>query len=136
MGRLEAKTLEGKRLRRFGLVVGGAFVGLAALLFFKERELWRIVVALGALLMALGLVAPAVLRPVERIWMKAARAMGWVMTRVILGIAFIILFAPAGLVIRLLGKDPLGLRFRPDEETYWNEREEPESPPERMERMF
>lgn len=122
--------------RRFGLTVGIAFCVLAALLFWKERASWPVFASLGGLLLILAGLAPTVLRPVERVWMKAAGAMGWVMTRVILGIIFLILFTPAGLIIRLLRKDPLNLRFQNEAASYWHKREPRDSTPERMERMF
>ena len=58
------------------------------------------------------------------------------MTRVILGLVFILLFTPAGLIIRLLRKDPLKLRFDKTAPTYWHPRKATDSSPERMERMF
>jgi hypothetical protein len=44
--------------------------------------------------------------------------------------------APIGLVLRLLGKDPLRLRFDPDVRTYWIERQPPGPAPETMTNQF
>jgi hypothetical protein len=134
----EAHTRAGerKRLRSFGLTVGIAFLVLAALLLWKHRSLWPAFAGLGGLLVLMGLAVPRWLRPIERMWMKAARALGWVMTRVILGIVFVLVFTPAGLIMRLLGKDPLELRFDKQRASYWRTREGDDRSPERMERMF
>lgn len=127
---------ERRRLRGFGLTVGLAFVILAAFLLWKTRPTWPLFGGLGALLVLLGLVVPALLRPVERLWMKLARALGWVMTRVILGLIFLLLFTPAGLALRLLGKDPLELRLDRRASSYWRPRTDQDRSPARMERMF
>jgi hypothetical protein len=131
-----APARERKRLRSFGLTVGIAFGALAVLLVWKHRPLWPFCAGLGALLGLAGLMAPHWLRPIERVWMRIALALGWVMTRVILGIVFALIFAPAGLALRVLGKDPLELRFDKRRPSYWHPRADEDRSPARMERMF
>ncbi|MBD3235441.1 MAG: hypothetical protein GF330_01910 [Candidatus Eisenbacteria bacterium] len=132
----QTRQMQRRHLRRFGLTVGCAFLVLAALLFWKQRPLWPLFAGLSGAFLLLGVIWPPVLGPIERIWMKAARVMGWFMTRVILGLVFVLLFAPAGLVIRLLGKDPLELRRDPQARSYWHRRSPRDAAPEKMERMF
>jgi len=103
---------------------------------WKSRVEVTAFAGIGGLLVGLGLLVPTWLAPVERVWMAVARAMGWVMTRVILGLLFCLIFTPAGLILRLLGKDPLGLRFPIDVPTYWQERTSYDRAPARMEKMF
>jgi hypothetical protein len=125
-----------RRLRRFGLTVGTAFMILAAFLLWKHRPAWAPCAAVGGVLVLLGLAAPVVLGPVERVWMKLAGYLGWFMTRVILGLVFLLVFTPAGLIMRVLGKDPLKLRFDRRAASYWELRKDQDRSPERMERMF
>ena len=55
--------------------------------------------------------------------MMLAGLMGWIMTRVILIAAFVVLITPIGLLLRLCGKDILDVRFRPaGQNSYWKER--------------
>ncbi len=44
---------------------------------------------------------------------------GFVLSYVILGTLFYVIIAPIGLIMRLLGKDPLDQRFRPEAQSYW-----------------
>ena len=44
---------------------------------------------------------------------------GFVLSYVIMAMLFYVVFAPVGLVLRLVGKDPLDRRFLPDAPTYW-----------------
>jgi len=127
------------RLRRFGLTVGLAFLVVGALILWRHRG-WLPLPApfgvLGALLLLLAGLAPAALRPIEWAWMRLANALGWVMTRVVLGVIFLLVFTPAGLIRRLLGKDPLELRYDRGAVSYWHTRADADPSPERMEKMF
>jgi hypothetical protein len=130
---------ERARLRRFGLTVGLAFWVVGALVLWRRHAplpLPAVFGGAGALLLLGAGLAPSLLRPIEWVWMKLANALGWVMTRVVLGVIFLLVFTPAGLVRRVLGKDPLELRFDRRVESYWHPRPESDPSPERMEKMF
>jgi len=115
-------------LRRFGLLVGAIFVlyGCKPLVAFPgfvphlvpdaALRLWA--VGLGGALMLLGAVYPAALRLPYRGWMRIGHALGWVNSRVILGIVFFVLVTPLGILKRLSGKDGLNRKLDPKAESY------------------
>jgi hypothetical protein len=109
---------ETKQLRSFGFLVGGVFalLGLWPLLVGKDMRLWAVIPA-GALLF-LAVLAPASLGPVYRVWMKIGHVLGWINTRIILGLTFYGLFVPMGFIMRLAGKDPMRRRYDPEADTY------------------
>ena len=113
------KQVTPKDLRNFGLIVGGVF-GLIALWPLVWRgesiKVWAISVSVALLIPAL--VAPSILEPVHRVWMKIGHVLGWINTRILLGIVFYGLVTPLGLVARLFGKDSLGLRTKESVDTY------------------
>ena len=103
--------------RRFGLTVGGAFLALAGLLWWRDHPAGSAVAAgLGALLALGGLLVPARLGPVFRAWMGLAHAISRVTTPIALGIVYFIVITPLGVLMRLLGKNPIG---RSKAESYW-----------------
>lgn len=111
-----------KALRNFGLVVGGVFAGIAAVIAWRSAVLGPWVLGLGSVgttLVAFGLAAPRVLRPLFRVWMGLAVVLGFVMTRVLLTVVFVLLLVPIGLVLRLLGKDLLRLKLDRSAVSYW-----------------
>jgi hypothetical protein len=55
--------------------------------------------------------------------MSIALLLGSVMSRVILSVVFLLLFVPAGIVMRLFKKDPLNRSIQSDKESYWINRE-------------
>ncbi|MDX1429866.1 MAG: SxtJ family membrane protein, partial [Rhodothermales bacterium] len=65
----------------------------------------------------------AVLRGPHRVWMILAIIIGFVMTRVILAIVFFLIVTPKGVVMRLLGKDPLTKGPDPSLKSYWIDKE-------------
>jgi hypothetical protein len=50
--------------------------------------------------------------------MTLGEGLGWINTRVILGVVFYGLFTPVGLLMRLRGKDPMRRNWEPDTDTY------------------
>lgn len=65
-----------------------------------------------------GLLHPASMRPLYQGWMKAARLLGIVNSYVIFTAVFIVVITPVGIVMRLLGHDPLTRRTLPHESSY------------------
>jgi hypothetical protein len=98
--------------RRFGLTVGTAFLVLGALLAWRGRALAPVAVALGALLCAAALVAPSRLGPVQRAWLALGERLGKVTTPVFLGIIYFGVIAPAGVLLRAFGRNPVARRRR------------------------
>ena len=54
--------------------------------------------------------------------MTFAVILGWVMTRVILGVVFYLIITPIGLITRLIGEDFLDLNKK-KLDSYWNYRD-------------
>lgn len=119
-----AKPLTKKELRKFGLTVGGIFLVLAGISFWRGHEIPPVVLgALGVLLFVPGLIAPTILRPVEKGWMRFAAGLAYVNTRIILTVLYYVLFAPIGLIRRMLGKDGLNVKLGKGETSDWVKRE-------------
>jgi hypothetical protein len=108
-----------QRLRRFGIVMA-VFFGLFGALFVWRGRAWgepTLYVA-GAFLV-LGLLAPRILGPIEKAWMAFAGVLQLIMTTIILTLTFFLVITPMGLLLRLTGKDLLGLEGDPEIKTYW-----------------
>lgn len=107
-----------KELRQFGITVGGIFsiIGLWPLLHQQNLSLWALIP--GALLLASALIYPRILYWPNRSWQATGHALGWVNSRIILGIIFYGIFTPLGRVMTLFGYDPLKLGFDKKCQTY------------------
>ena len=106
-------------LRKFGLVVGGVFLGLGLLFLLRNKSWWPWFVWPGAPLVVLGAILPRSLKWVYVAWMTLAMLMGAVVSTVLLVLLFFLVVTPIGLVARLTGKDFLSLKLQPAAASYW-----------------
>lgn len=106
--------------REFGLIVGGIFTLLSAWWIYRDKfaTVTPWLLGIGLLLVLLGLVYPRALVYPNRAWMALAAVLGFISTRIILGLVFFLLVTPIGVIKRLSGWDPLGRRAGRGE-TYW-----------------
>lgn len=108
--------------RKFGFPVGIAFLLLAGLLFWRDKEtLWRIAAGLGGALILAGALIPAYLGPVYRGWMKMALAISKVTTPIFMGIVYFLVLTPTGLIMRIFGMKPI--RHEPEDGSFWQSTE-------------
>ena len=125
-----------QELRKFGFVFATGLVLIFGLFFpwvlEKPSPSWPWIVA--AVFAGAALILPQVLKPVFLLWMKIGHVLGWINTRIILGVVFFILFAPVALFMRLFGKDPMRRQLDADASSYRINSEK--LPRERMERPF
>ena len=131
----EAITPDARELRNFGLVVGAMLATLFGLWPFLSdgvAPLWPWPVALSFWLVALLL--PNTLIYIYRLWLPLGHALGWLNTRVILSVIYVIAIVPAGFVMQLLGRDPMERKFDPTISSY-RVPSRPR-PPKHMERPF
>lgn len=108
-----------KELREFGLTVGIVLALIGGWAAWKGREHAVYFLTAGGLLVALGLVFPRTLKPLQKPWMMMALVMGWVMSRVILTVLFYTVLTPIGLILRLTGKDLLDIKPGVSKDSYW-----------------
>ncbi len=108
-----------KQLRSFGLTVGGIFglIGVWPMIFRGADPRWWLVALAGSL------VIPAFVFPKSLAWpykgrMTVGHVLGWVNTRIILGIVFYLIVTHMGIIRTWLGKDPMGRKLRPDLDSY------------------
>lgn len=108
-----------KQLRQFGWLMGGVFgfISLWPLMFRGDGiRMWALLIA--GVFGILGTVLPQALKPVYRGWMIFGEKIGWVNSRILLGLLFYGLLTPISWLMRLLGKRPLQLKFDPKAESY------------------
>ena len=109
--------------RKFGLLVGGAFLVIAALFLWRGHELpMQIAGGLGGLLVLGGVLIPGRLGPVYDAWMGLALAISKVTTPIFMGIVYYLVLAPIGLARRLFGWN--AMVHAEDAESYWKGRED------------
>jgi hypothetical protein len=107
------------QLRKYGLIMFTAFAVISGLLFLRHKPAWLYTFIPSMLFLVSALIAPGVLAPVEKLWMKLAAVMGFVMTNVLLTLVFVVAVIPAGLILQLFGKSQIRKCFSKEMNTYW-----------------
>lgn len=125
-----------KKLREFGFLVGGVLAALGLLFWWRGKGHFPYFLFPGVFLIVAGAVLPVILKPFQKIWMILAVLLGWVMTRVILTVLFFFAVTPIGIILRITGKDLLGLRLEPRRPSYWKPKPPDTHTPSDYERQF
>jgi multisubunit Na+/H+ antiporter MnhG subunit len=123
-------------IKKFGILFTIVFLLLASYLAWKGHGVWPWFLGGAAFFLVTGFFFHSLLRPVYIGWMKFAFVLGWINTRLILGIFFYLVLTPVGLFMRLIGRDALHRKFDRKATTYWVKREPAEFKRERYEQLF
>jgi hypothetical protein len=118
-----------KRALKFG--AGAALVfGLIGLWLWRRKHhplAGEIVAGVGGAILLASVAAPSAVLALRAVWMKFAGAIGWVNSRILLGVFFFLIITPVALIRRLTGGSPL--RWQRGEGTsYWRIRDQPTDP--------
>ena len=121
----EVKNIKsGKReLRQFGITIGIVLGLLGGLFLLREKNYYSYFFILSIAFLFLGLAAPNLLKPIQKIWMSLAILIGWFVTRAILIILFYLVVTPIGILAKMFGKYFLDIKFDRNAESYWITRE-------------
>ena len=115
------------------MALAGAIVAFA---LWRKRVIPQEFFIATLIALAVGLaicaVRPRWFRGFYRVGMTASWHVGQVMGRVLLTVFFLLLVTPMGLLLRLMGKDLLELKRRPDASSYWRVAKKPGP----LDRMF
>mgnify|MGYP005734587591 FL=1 len=112
--------------RSFGIVFFIVFllIALYPLLKGSDLRIWSLVISF--VFLVLGLINSKILTPLNRLWFKFGLLLGRFISPLIMGIIFFVVVTPIGIMMRLLKKDLLNLKYN-KKETYWIEKSGPKS---------
>ena len=112
--------------RSFGIVFFSVFLILAIYPLFNNGELrlWSLIISI--IFLVLGLVNSKILNPLNKFWFKFGIFLGKIISPFIMGIIFFLVVTPIGLLMRLLNKYLLNIKFN-NSHSYWIEKTEPKS---------
>ena len=122
--------------RSFGVVFAIVFAIIGTLPLIRGGELrhWSLLVA--AVFLGLGLLAPGILRPLNILWFKFGLLLGRIIAPIVISLLFFIAVTPTALIMRLLRKDLLSLKFDRKAKSYWINRSKTDNPMGSMKNQF
>ena len=112
--------------RSFGIVFFIVFllIALYPLLKGNDLRIWSLLISF--IFLALGLINSKILTPLNRLWFKFGLLLGRFISPLIMGIIFFVVVTPIGIIMRLLKKDLLNLKYT-KKESYWIDKSGPKS---------
>jgi hypothetical protein len=130
------ETVIGGSDRSFGIVMAAAFAVISLLNWWRDGHSWPWTGGIAILFLTAALFYPAVLKPFNRLWLKLGLLLHKVVNPIVMALVFFGTVLPTGLIMRALGKDPLGLKRQPNAKSYWIERRPSGPTPESMKDQF
>ena len=100
------------------------FIALYPLTYSEEIRVWSVIISL--IFLVLGLLNSKILTPLNKLWFKFGIFLGKIISPIIMGIIFFLVVTPIGLLMRLLGKDLINLKYN-NNKSYWIEKKGPKS---------
>ena len=117
---LNMQSNNNTEMRKFGFMMGAIIALLFGLLlpwlFGHDFPLWPWIIA--AVFWLAATAAPAILVPVHSAWLRIGHALGWLNTRIILGLMFYTVFFVVAIVMKLLGYDPMSRKLDHNLDSY------------------
>ena len=107
--------------KSFGIVFFIVFFLVATYPILNNQDIrvWSLLISI--IFLVLGLLNSRILNPLNRIWFKFGLFFGKIISPIIMGFIFFFVVTPIGILMRLLRKDLLHLKFN-NKETYWIEK--------------
>lgn len=105
--------------RKFGFFFSSIFLLGAIFLQLKDVVLWSFACSvLSIAFFSASLIKPDSLLILNRIWMKLGLLLGAVVSPLVLGMIFFLIFTPSAVIMRIFGRDELRLRLR-QRSSFW-----------------
>ena len=102
-------SISKKQLREFGFLLGFGFpilIGLILpLIWGHDFRTWTLLIGIPSLI--LGIIKPSLLFYPYKGWMALGHALGYLNSRIILGLVFFLILQPIAFFMRAFGYDPL-----------------------------
>ena len=106
---IKKSSISKKQLREFGFLIGigfPIFIGwLIPAISGHLFKPWSLLIGIPSLL--LGIIKPSLLFYPYKGWMILGLTLGWINSRIILGLIFLLVLQPIALVMKIFGYDPL-----------------------------
>ena len=107
-------------LREFGIIFGlglPIIIGwLIPTLFGDDPRTWTLVIGIPTIL--LSIFYPRALKLPYKIWIKIGIILGWINSRIILGIVYCVILIPISLIMKLFKYDPLKKKIFKEQISY------------------
>jgi hypothetical protein len=108
--------------KSFGLLFFVVFLILALWPLKNSSNINLYLIIASAIFLILGLINSKLLSPLNKSWIKLGEILGMIIAPIVMALVYFVILTPLSFIVRLFGKDLLGLKFLKEKETYWIKR--------------
>jgi nitrate reductase gamma subunit len=105
--------------RAFGFMFAIVFALLTGIVWFVSGVVNVELIIASAMFTVIALLWPIFLLPLNRLWQKLIRSLGFITNHLVLGVFLYVVITPIGLVMRISGRNPMVSKFQPKANTYF-----------------
>ena len=108
--------------RSFWILFFLVFLALGLWPLTKGNEINVYLISISLVFLVLGLFNSKILSPLSKAWIKLGEILGKIIAPIVMAIVYFIILTPVSLLVRVFGKDLIGLKFKKNQNTYWIKR--------------
>ena len=108
--------------RSFGILFFLVFLGFGLWPLTKEMSPNIYLIIISVVFLVLGLLNSKLLSPLNEIWIKFGEILGRIIAPLIMALVYFLILTPISLLVRVFGKDLLGLKYLKEQNSYWIKR--------------
>ena len=108
--------------KSFGILFFVVFLGLGLWPLTNDNNPNIYLIIISIIFLILGLLNSKLLSPLNSFWIKFGELLGKIIAPVVMAIIYFLILTPISLIVRLFGKDLLGVKFSKQLKTYWIKR--------------
>ena len=105
--------------RSFGLLFFVVFLILGLWPLKNSLDLNLYLISISAVFLILGVTNSKILSPLNKLWIKFGEILGMIIAPLVMALVYFIVLTPVSLIVRIFGKDLLGLKFLKKKDSYW-----------------
>ena len=108
--------------RSFGILFFLVFLGFGLWPLTKEMCPNIYLIIISVIFLILGLLNSKLLSPLNNLWIKFGEILGKVIAPIVMAVVYFLILTPISLLVRLFGKDLIGMKFSNNIKSYWIKR--------------
>jgi len=108
--------------KSFGLLFFVVFLILGLWPLKNGESLNLYFITVSVVFLILGLLNSKFLSPLNKSWIKLGEILGFIIAPIVMALVYFVILTPVSIIVRVFGKDLLGLKFLKKKDTYWIKR--------------
>ena len=122
--------------KKFGFLFTIIFFLIGSYFYIKEfSQFFFLSFATSFIFGIITILKPSILLPLNKLWMRFGLLIGTIVSPIVLGIIFFVIFTPVSIIMKIIGRDELLIKFK-KKESYWKNTNRKENYQETLRQQF